>query len=197
MLHSITILVLIIIYTSFFIHVTTAKQNNFSKKLVNASWKPRSYLESPSSSSSFQQQQHQEVAPIQRWQNPRGGGDDDDKYEIKDLSLPRVDVSSSEEDKNESYILSNNNNNNNQEGDQKEKIHPPHQVSTTTTTSSNQGDFFQRHPFHSRHLNRNEEKAILGRAVLTTPHRRMPAIRIAPGPRPPFLSESLILYLFS
>lgn len=37
-------------------------------------------------------------------------------------------------------------------------------------------------------VTRKDEKSILGRAVLTTPHRRMPAVRIAPGPRPPFLS---------
>lgn len=37
-------------------------------------------------------------------------------------------------------------------------------------------------------MTKYEERAILGRAVLTTPHRRMPAIRIAPGPRPSFMS---------
>ena len=48
----------------------------------------------------------------------------------------------------------------------------------------------QPHPFfRNQQLTRNEDFSILGRAVLTTPHRRMPAIRIAPGPRPSFLCE--------
>ena len=34
---------------------------------------------------------------------------------------------------------------------------------------------------------KKDEHSILGRAVLTTPHRRMQAVRIAPGPRPSFL----------
>eukprot|EP00979_Chaetoceros_neogracilis_P006314 scaffold1275_cov247-Chaetoceros_neogracile.AAC.6 len=51
----------------------------------------------------------------------------------------------------------------------------------TTTSPPNH---FQYH----RHMTRSDERAILGRAVLTTPHRRMPAIRIATGPRPPFTS---------
>lgn len=46
----------------------------------------------------------------------------------------------------------------------------------------------QTHFQYHRHKTRSDERAILGRAVLTTPHRRMPAIRIATGPRPPFAS---------
>jgi len=58
--------------------------------------------------------------------------------------------------------------------------------SSPPPSSMNQQSFHQygRHV----HMTRLEERAILGRAVLTTPHRRMPAIRIAPGPRPPFIS---------
>ena len=36
---------------------------------------------------------------------------------------------------------------------------------------------------------KKDEHSILGRAVLTTPHRRMQAVRIAPGPRPSFLCK--------
>lgn len=53
-----------------------------------------------------------------------------------------------------------------------------------TTPSTSPQTHFQYH----RHMTRSDERAILGRAVLTTPHRRMPAIRIATGPRPPFTS---------
>jgi Mg2+ and Co2+ transporter CorA len=47
----------------------------------------------------------------------------------------------------------------------------------------------QTHFQYYRHKTRSDERAILGRAVLTTPHRRMPAIRITTGPRPPFASS--------
>lgn len=48
--------------------------------------------------------------------------------------------------------------------------------------------------FQKRFSTGSEEQAVLGRAVLTTPHRRMPAIRIAPGPRPSFLSKYYTLF---
>ena len=61
-----------------------------------------------------------------------------------------------------------------------EEHHDPHQLNTQSTHHSTATI---PHP-----MTKYEERAILGRAVLTTPHRRMPAIRIAPGPRPSFTS---------
>jgi len=69
-----------------------------------------------------------------------------------------------------------------------ESQHPDSIINDEQTSRTNHLNFHDRHSHSHRHLTRNEERAILGRAVLTTPHRRMPAISIAPGPRPPFLS---------
>ena len=63
------------------------------------------------------------------------------------------------------------------------------QSSSETMTHTNTNPNMQQFQYH-RHMTRSDERAILGRAVLTTPHRRMPAIRIAAGPRPPFTSPT-------
>jgi hypothetical protein len=76
--------------------------------------------------------------------------------------------------------------------DSQEETNEQHQVAITGHAHA---DDEQNQPQSTTHaanlphpMTKYEERAILGRAVLTTPHRRMPAIRIAPGPRPSFTS---------
>lgn len=166
-------------------------------------WKPHSYVLESSSSSSSSSPTPTPIHKLpSRWQSPRGGSEIDD--EIIDLSLPsRATTTAQQQHPYQSA-----------EGELRNEVHHPEstrtediQEATTEGLSSYsshsssfsstpyasvlspRSDFLHHHPFHRKHLTRTEEKAILGRAVLTTPHRRMPAIRIAPGPRPLFLSE--------
>lgn len=105
--------------------------------------------------------------------NPRGGDEKIVGHEISDLELPQL-LRIEQKPHSHQEQLSQS-----KEGKSSSDTHDSHSTSSPS-------DFFHLHPMHK---NRNEEKAVLGRAVLTTPHRRMPAIRIAPGPRSPFLSE--------
>jgi hypothetical protein len=143
--------------------------------VAHQSWRPQPYLD-------FRAYHH---SP--RWQPPRGGGDIIEN-EVCDLSLQNAVISTDNEGQNsqsshaETVSL-----------EKSTGVNPIHHkedlAAFSPSSPSAKSDFFHHHPFYARHLTRNEEKAILGRAVLTTPHRRMPAIRISPGPRPPFLSE--------
>ncbi len=149
---------------------------SISPCLCHQSWRPQPYLD-------FRTNNHLPSL----WQQSRGGADIIE-HEVGDLSLQNAVMSTDNEGHNsqsnhaETLSLGNSNG-----------VNPTHHVEDlaafSSSSTSAKSDFFHRHPFYARHLTRNEEKAILGRAVLTTPHRRMPAVRITPGPRPPFLSE--------
>jgi hypothetical protein len=58
---------------------------------------------------------------------------------------------------------------------------------TTRNVDNKDQSFYS--PQH-RQMTRSDERAILGRAVLTMPHRRMPAVLISTGPRPIFVSPT-------
>ena len=161
------------------------------KHLHTSTWKPRSYLESPWSTSTSTSMPITHLSS--RWQFPRGGGKLES--EITDLSLPSA-VTIEPHNESHSEDLEYLQQQQQQQQQHSESVSPSTGIqeepsSFSPSQPSPKSDFFHQHPFYRRHhLTRSEEKAILGRAVLTTPHRRMPAIRIAPGPRPPFLSES-------
>jgi Mg2+ and Co2+ transporter CorA len=102
---------------------------------------------------------------------PRGGGRNDDNGDNGDFS------DDPQTEKYDEQIC-------NDEVSLPPKYQEPQSLSETMTHTANV------HFMYKRHLTRSDERAILGRAVLTTPHRRMPAIRIAAGPKPPFISPT-------
>mmetsp|Transcript_21337 Transcript_21337/g.31667 ORF Transcript_21337/g.31667 Transcript_21337/m.31667 type:complete len:663 (-) Transcript_21337:501-2489(-) len=114
-----------------------------------------------------------------RWHS-RGGdipslqeGDPSQPLDPKDLS--------------ESVIQENTSSNKDSEQQQKSSSPPTYNYQTHPPHHSQQQQYSSSHQYQRTSL-LSEERAILGRAVLTTPHRHMPALRISPGPRPSFSS---------
>ena len=164
-------------------------------------WKPFSIVKQITQET----KQFKNEASFQKYQFPPRGGRrnseseedtllNDVKNEIVDLTLPLSEEKIVHSEANENTRKNLNNNAEAQNAS----------VSATATATGTSPEYFVPHPqqqsfssfyspFHHslnrRQISRSEEKAILGRAVLTTPHRRMPAIRIAPGPRPPFMCK--------
>ncbi len=70
-----------------------------------------------------------------------------------------------------------------------QKLSTPKAISQSEHTSTS-NSFPQFIYNRQQRMSRSDEGSVLGRAVLTTPHRRMPAVRIAAGPKPSFISPS-------
>mmetsp|Transcript_1211 Transcript_1211/g.2203 ORF Transcript_1211/g.2203 Transcript_1211/m.2203 type:complete len:664 (+) Transcript_1211:256-2247(+) len=128
----------------------------------------------------------------------RGGGGDDD--EIRPLSTERfqMDADANPEKINDLPLhndvlapsnIKNDHSNNNDETDSASKMTYPSTAENETEITVGTRTQASYSPQHQR-MTRSDERAILGRAVLTTPHRRMPAVLISTGPRPLFVSPT-------
>lgn len=128
--------------------------------------------------------QHHSILPsssLAKWLAYRSGGDEDGGAtgsSSAHLVAGSFEQIASVSDNSEEDADSNNHTNEASINVNKDEI----DISSKQTYSSS--------PPHLRFNSWKDERSILGRAVLTTPHRRMLAIRIAPGPLPSFSSPN-------